>query len=91
MKHIVSFLLLATTSAAVYGSPRGAPQKKDDSQKTTHNASRGEQVFQAQCSRCHNAPEQLRPSISGTVVRHMRVRAHLTAADEKALREFLAP
>jgi cytochrome c5 len=51
----------------------------------------GQQVFDQNCSRCHNAPEGFSPRISGTVVRHMRVRAGLSAEDEKALLRFLNP
>jgi len=51
----------------------------------------GERAFAANCSRCHNAPESLPPSITGTVVRHMRVRANLSAEDERLIRSFLAP
>lgn len=51
----------------------------------------GQQVFQANCGRCHNAPEELSPREVRAVVRQMRVRAGLSAADEKALIEFLAP
>jgi cytochrome c5 len=51
----------------------------------------GERAFATHCSRCHNAPESLRPSMTGTVVRHMRVRANLSAEDERLIRGFLAP
>ena len=51
----------------------------------------GERVFQANCNRCHWAPQQLSPRITGTVVRHMRVRASLSAEDEKAILKYLAP
>jgi cytochrome c5 len=51
----------------------------------------GQKVFDQNCSRCHNAPEGFSPRISGTVVRHMRVRAGLSAEDEKALLRFLNP
>jgi cytochrome c2 len=51
----------------------------------------GEQKFKANCSRCHSAPEQLSPSLTGTVVRHMRVRASLSAQDEKDILRYLAP
>ncbi len=51
----------------------------------------GERKFQANCSRCHNAPEQLSPRIAGTVVRHMRVRASLSAEDERDILRYLAP
>ena len=51
----------------------------------------GERKFEANCSRCHSAPEQLSPSLTGTVVRHMRVRASLSAQDEKDILRYLAP
>lgn len=53
--------------------------------------SAGELAFERNCSRCHQAPDQLSPRITGTVLMHMRTRANLSAADEKLIREFLAP
>ena len=52
---------------------------------------RGQQVFEQNCSRCHNAPEGFSPQITGTIAMHMRVRANLSAADYEALRRFLNP
>ena len=51
----------------------------------------GETVFRNNCDRCHTAPEDLSPRITGTVLRHMRVRANLSAEDERRLLEYLAP
>jgi cytochrome c5 len=51
----------------------------------------GERAFATHCSRCHNAPESLPPAVTGTVVRHMRMRANLSAEDERLIRRFLAP
>ncbi|HXE08837.1 MAG TPA: hypothetical protein VN612_13135 [Acidobacteriaceae bacterium] len=51
----------------------------------------GEVKFQQNCSRCHNAPQELSPRISGTVVQHMRVRASLSEADARAILQYLAP
>lgn len=51
----------------------------------------GGRKFDANCGRCHSAPEQLSPSLTGTVVRHMRVRASLSAQDEKDILKYLAP
>lgn len=51
----------------------------------------GQQVFDQNCSRCHNAPQGFSPRISGTVARHMRVRAGLSSEDEKAILRFLNP
>lgn len=55
------------------------------------NPDRGQQVFNQNCSRCHNAPEGFSPSISSTIARHMRARANLSDADYKALLRFLNP
>jgi hypothetical protein len=76
-----------------------AGQQKDTSSKQLHavppksqNAAQGgERAFQVHCARCHHAPEQIPPSIAGTVLRHMRVRALLTPQDEQLLMKYLAP
>jgi cytochrome c5 len=60
-------------------------------QATTAKQDIGERKFQTNCGRCHNAPEQLSPRISGTVLRHMRVRALLSAEDEQQILKYLAP
>ena len=52
---------------------------------------RGERAFNANCSRCHQPPETLNPRITGTVVRHMRVRANLSAQDEQDILRYLNP
>lgn len=58
-----------------------SPQKEDEGQK----------IFEQNCSRCHNAPEGFPPRISGTVVRHMRMRANLSREDEQKLLRFFNP
>ncbi len=60
---------------------RKSPQQEDE----------GERIFQQNCSRCHNAPEGFSPRISGTIVRHMRVRASLSKHDEEELLHFFNP
>jgi cytochrome c5 len=51
----------------------------------------GQRIFEQNCSRCHAAPDGFSPRISGTVVRHMRVRASLSQHDEQELLRFLNP
>jgi len=60
-------------------------------QHATAVANPGERAFQANCARCHNPPEQLTPRITGTVLRHMRVRALLSPQDERDILKYLAP
>jgi cytochrome c5 len=56
-----------------------------------HQQDEGERIFKQNCSRCHTAPEGFSPSISGTIVRHMRVRASLSRHDEQELLRFFNP
>ena len=51
----------------------------------------GERKFQENCGRCHTAPEQLSPRITGTIVMHMRVRASLSDEDSKEILRYLSP
>jgi cytochrome c2 len=51
----------------------------------------GERKFQQNCNRCHNAPEEIPTRISGTLLQHMRVRASLSAQDERDILRYLAP
>jgi cytochrome c5 len=60
-------------------------------QPPTQLQSEGERVFQQNCYRCHNAPEDFSPRISGTIVRHMRVRASLSQHDEQVLLKYFNP
>ena len=66
------------------------PASKPAQQATTVT-NPGERAFQANCGRCHNPPEQLNPRITGTVLRHMRVRALLSPQDEHDILKFLTP
>ena len=61
---------------------------------TTHDShpeEDGQRIFEQNCARCHNAPEGFSPRISGTIVRHMRVRASLSQHDEEELLRFFNP
>src|SRR5690348_17320239 len=71
----------------------GTPAKK----QTNNNAapataqSTGEQKFNQNCGRCHRSPEGFSPRISGTILKHMRVRASLSQQDEREILHFLNP
>ena len=45
----------------------------------------GEQRFRANCSRCHAAPQKFPSRMMATVLRHMRVRATITAEDRRLI------
>jgi mono/diheme cytochrome c family protein len=103
MKHLevatlgplmLAAMLIIGATVVIGQTETAAPQPETKaSPKTAHTAApdRGQQVFAQNCSRCHTTPEGFPPSISGTVARHMRVRAGLSDADYKALRQFLNP
>jgi mono/diheme cytochrome c family protein len=94
-------LLLAAAGAALWaatpGPVRDTPQTSQPAAKSTpqHKVSQsddeGERIFQQNCSRCHNAPEGFSSRISGTIVRHMRMRANLSRHDEQELLKYLNP
>jgi mono/diheme cytochrome c family protein len=69
----------------------GSPPPPGAKAKSATYSSEGERIFHNQCSRCHDAPQGFPPQISGTVIRHMRVRASLSAKDEQELLHFLNP
>lgn len=79
---------LAQTEAA---RANGKKKQPEQAPASSTQVDRGQQVFDRNCSRCHNAPQSIPPQISATVIRHMRVRASLSAADEKALLRFMNP
>jgi cytochrome c5 len=86
---ISTTLVLAQTPPAP--KPAGTPAKSTAKVDSTKQPDMGQRKFDANCGRCHSFPEQLSPSLTGTVVRHMRVRANLSAEDEKDILRFLAP
>lgn len=97
MKHVerimVGCLVLAASAAIGQMKTKPQPTQLQIASKTAHAATsdRGQEVFNQNCSRCHNAPEGFSPRISGTIAKHMRVRANLSDADYKVLQRFLNP
>ena len=91
---LASLLLLVSLPTLSQTSRPDAPllaKKPAVAPATQQHQSEGDRIFQQNCSRCHNAPEGFSPRISGTVIRHMRVRASLSKHDEEQLLHFLNP
>lgn len=84
---LVPLLALAGSRHVEQQAARQAPRPTNHAE----HADRGEQIFSANCARCHQAPQALAPHITGTVIMHMRVRARLSTSDEQQLLKFLAP
>lgn len=96
LKHITVlwaaalFILIPIAAQTDHGSTK---QKSTDPAASAPAGpeSRGQKVFQQNCARCHNAPQGFPPQISATILRHMRVRASLSARDERDLLRFMNP
>jgi cytochrome c2 len=90
-------LLVLASVPLLFASDSGAKQETTPAQQeakrsvSTGDPSAGERKFKQNCSRCHTAPEGFSPRISGTILRHMRVRASLSAQDERDILHFLNP
>src|ERR1700733_16177768 len=80
--------ILAAISASA---PAAASPDKQDKGSRPQPTRDGERLFRQNCARWHQVPESFPPQISGTIVRHMRVRASLSRDDERAILKFLNP
>jgi cytochrome c553 len=93
-KHLFLVLVvLAAAPALSQAAPSAQVVKKPAAAKPEpqQHEDEGNRIFIQNCSRCHNAPENFSLHISGTIVRHMRVRASLSQHDEQELLRFLNP
>src|ERR1700687_4382876 len=89
---IVVCLAVLPMSSRVAPTSAQSPESAQISKKVApSNLSEGERKFAQNCSRCHDAPQGFSPTISGTIVRHMRVRASLSKRDEEDILSFLNP
>ncbi len=82
------FMFVAITCSA---HPQQANTSPLNPTPKTNEAKEGELLFRTNCGRCHHPPEDLSPRTARTVVRQMRVRAMLSAEDERLILKFLAP
>ena len=91
-RAIVFLSLIAPSVGCLVAQPRQErPAVKKNAVVQPATSKSGERKFQENCSRCHSAPEQLSPRITGTIVRHMRVRASLSAEDAQDILRYLSP
>ena len=95
---VVAMTGLCLAGAAQTQQPQPAQKNRQNTnQQSTatnpnnHKQSEGERVFAQNCARCHTPPDGFSPRISGTIVRHMRVRASLSEHDEQELLRFFNP
>lgn len=86
---VLFFCGFVSATGALQTKPAAATQ--GETQAPTHNTPTGEEVFKANCSRCHMPPMSISPRVTGTVIMHMRTRARLSRQDEQLLLKFMAP
>ena len=80
---------LASATAALKS--ESSPSGHDQSATLRTAQPTGEEVFKANCGRCHVPPMSISPRITGTVIMHMRTRARLSRQDEQLLLKYMAP
>lgn len=49
----------------------------------------GERRFHSNCGRCHAAPPKFSARMTGTIIRHMRVRATITDEDMRSILHYM--
>jgi cytochrome c5 len=96
--NIQSVLLLGILTATASVPILARPGQHPDGAKTSTTAStkttdrkEGEKRFQENCGRCHHPPESISPREVKAVLRQMRVRAMLTAEDERLILKYFSP
>src|ERR1700691_2755932 len=93
---ILTAMVAAVWAVAPAASPQSTKPPKTQTaapvqQQKPQPQEAGERIFNQNCSRCHATPEGFSSRISGTIVRHMRVRASLSQHDEQELLHYLNP
>jgi len=88
----VVIMWASSLAAKQYPAQADSPSKNSGvGKQSAKPQGEGERVFEQHCSRCHTSPDGFSPRISGTVSRHMRVRASLSQREEEQLLHFLNP
>jgi cytochrome c553 len=93
LKYLMAALLFLSVFVAMRSSasPPQANAASQTAAKKPDEAAEGEKRFLTNCGRCHHPPEDLSPREARAVIRQMRVRAMLSAEDERLILKFLAP
>ena len=91
----VLVLLLVSTSWSLFAEPKTNPKADDKSSSGVSNDSyrglSGEELWSNNCTRCHNIrpPTMYSDAQWDVIVHHMRLRANITGAEQRAIADFL--
>jgi hypothetical protein len=98
MKHFIFCILLlcfisglASSTAALKTEASSGSYEQAPAARSPNAQPTGEEVFKANCGRCHVPPMSIPQRITGTVIMHMRTRARLSRQDELLLLKYMAP
>jgi cytochrome c5 len=92
----VCLLTLSVALVAIAGqnpapTQQSAKLKQPVVASNANESAEGEKRFEIHCGRCHVPPEDLSPREAKAVLRQMRVRANLSAEDQRLILKYLAP
>jgi cytochrome c5 len=95
--HLAALVLLIFASASWHvlaGSKASRETATESSSAVTSDSSRqlsGEELWSMNCQRCHNMrpPTMYSDAQWDVIVHHMRVRANITGAEQRAIADFL--
>lgn len=87
----MTILLLGSAGAAAFQQDTSKKSTASGNSNSQSHEATGEEVFQANCARCHRPPMSISPRTTGTIIMHMRVRARLSRQDEQLLLKYMAP
>jgi cytochrome c5 len=91
-----TLILVLLSSAGVFAASKPQSTTKESqppaaAKKKSATQSDGDEVFTANCGRCHVPPMSISRRTTGTVIMHMRTRARLSREDELLLLKYMAP
>lgn len=88
-------IILASANSSGFAGPNTrleAPSKtSSEATATSKMELSGEELWSNNCQRCHNmrSPSMYTPAQWEVIVHHMRVRANITGAEQRAIADFL--
>jgi len=89
--NLVVLALVAVSLVSAATSRAGRQNVNTKAAAKVDEAAEGEKRFVTNCGRCHQPPSDISPREAKAVLRQMRVRAMLSAEDERLILKYLAP
>ena len=96
-RHLAALVLLILAGAGwnVFAGSKASRETATESSSAVTNDSSmqlsGQELWSMNCQRCHNmrSPEMYSNAQWDVIVHHMRVRANITGAEQRAIADFL--